>query len=138
MRNDGRKTALHRVQSRCFFKRVRSPGAVRRRTSAIWRRILTPSAAKVMSILRGKTEGELRSPARSKATTDYPRNLFPTAAWPNVNWTSPGVALLVSIARLGKSSQTFLYFSDPARSCAQFLELDGDYRCRVSLGDGGV
>ena len=37
------------------------------------------------------------------------KGLFPTVTWPNVNWTSPGVALLVSIVRLGKSSQTFLY-----------------------------
>ena len=47
----------------------------------------------------------------AKATTDSPRDLFPTAAWPNVNWISPGVVLLVSMARFGKSSQTLLYFS---------------------------
>ena len=57
----------------------------------------------------GIKEGELRSLSREKATTDSSRDLFPTNAWLNVNWTSPGVALLVSIARLGKSSQTLLY-----------------------------
>ena len=69
------------------------------------RRILSPSAAKAMSIFMETTEGESRFPARAKDTTDSPRELFPTVAWANVNWTLPGVALLVSMARLGKSSQ---------------------------------
>ena len=64
-----------------------------------------------MSILRETTEGELRSSAREKTAMDYPNDLFPTAAWLNVTSTLPGIVLLVSIARLGKSSQTFLYFS---------------------------
>ena len=66
---------------------------------------------KATSILKETTEYELISPARTKSTTDPPRDLFPTVAWPNVNRNLPGVALLVSIARLRKSSQTFLYFS---------------------------
>ena len=32
-------------------------------------------------MLKEITEGELRSPARVKATTDSPGGLFPTAAW---------------------------------------------------------
>ena len=55
-----------------------------------------------LSILRETTEGDLRSPARAKPTTDYPKDLFPMVAWPNIHWTSPGVALLVSIAKFGK------------------------------------
>ena len=62
-----------------------------------------------MSILRKITEGELISLAREKSTTDSPRDLFPSAAWPNINWTLPGMALLVSIAILGKFSQTLFY-----------------------------
>ena len=60
--------------------------------------------------LDGEKKGELGSPARAKATEDSPRELFLMVAWPNVNWTLLDVAILVSIARLGKSSQTFLYF----------------------------
>ena len=82
----------------------------RRMTSAIGRRILAPSASKAMSILREITEGDLRSPARAKATMDPPRYFFPTAVWLNFNWTLLGVALLVSITILDKSSQTLLYF----------------------------
>ena len=56
VRNDGRRTALRGVKSRCFFKCTSSPAAARRRTSAIGRWILLPSVAKVMTILRETTE----------------------------------------------------------------------------------
>ena len=82
----------------------------RRMTSAIGRRILSPSASKAMSILREIIEGDLRSPARAKSTSDPPRYFFPMAAWLNVNWTLLGVDISVSITILGKSSRTLLYF----------------------------
>ena len=56
-------------------------------------------------------EGELRSPARVKATTDSPSDLIPTAAWQNANWILPGVELLVSISGLEKTSHIFLNLS---------------------------
>ena len=57
------------------------------------------------------TEGGLIFPATANATTDPLRDLFPTVLCKNVSWTFPGVALLVSLTRLGKSFQTFSYFS---------------------------
>ena len=57
------------------------------------------------------TEGEPRSPARAKFWIYSPRDLFPTVEWPNVNWTSPGMDLFVSMARFGKLSQMLLNFS---------------------------
>ena len=110
IRNDGRRTALCGVQSRCFFERARSPAAAQRRTSGIGRQILSPSAAKAMSILTEITEGELRYTSREKTTTDSPSDFFQMDAWPDVNCNLAGVAILVSIARLGESLQTFLYF----------------------------
>ena len=59
MRNGRRRTALHGVQYCCFLDHARSPAAVRRRTSAIRRRILLPTAAKVVSILREKQKVSL-------------------------------------------------------------------------------
>ena len=102
--NGGRRTALRSVHSPCLFERARLPAAARRRTSAIGRRIFLPY------ILREIIEGEIRSPARMKSTMDYPRDLFPTAVWTNINWTFPSVALFVNIVRLGKSLKTLLYF----------------------------
>ena len=72
--------------------------------------ILLPSVAKSISMLIETTEGESRFPARANATTDYPRDLFPTVMCANVSWDFPGVALLASMEILGKSLQTFLYF----------------------------
>ena len=83
--NDGRRTALRRVQSLYFLDRARLAAAARSRTSAIGKRILLPSAAKAISIFMEITEVEHRSPDRVKATTDSPRDLFLIAAWPNVN-----------------------------------------------------
>ena len=80
VKNDRRRTAFQEVQLRYFFDRVRFPAAARRRTSAIGRRIFLLSVTKAISMLNGITEGELRSPTRAKATTDYPSDLFPTAA----------------------------------------------------------
>ena len=80
VRNGGRTTALRGVQSRYLFKRARFLAAVRRRTSGIWRRILSLSAAKAMSILVETTEGESTFPARTKSKTDSPREIFPTVA----------------------------------------------------------
>ena len=80
VKNGGRRTALREVQTRCFLDHARSPAAARRRTSAIRRRIFSPSAAKAISMLNEITEGEFRSPARAKTTTDSPSDLFPTAA----------------------------------------------------------
>ena len=74
------------------------------------RRILLLSVAKAISMLIETIEVESRFPARANTTTDTPRDLFPTVTCVNVSWTSFGVALLVGMARLGKSSQTFLYF----------------------------
>ena len=74
------------------------------------RRILLPSAAKVMSILMENIEGKSRFPAWANTTTDSPRVLFLMVVWVNVNWDPPGVALLVSMERLGKSLQIFFYF----------------------------
>ena len=96
--NGGRRMALRGVQYLCFFEHARLIAAAQRRNSAIGRRILLPSVAKAILIFRKIIEGELRYPARAKATTDSPRDLVPTAAWPNVNWNLPGVALLVIIA----------------------------------------
>ena len=52
VRNGGRRTVLREVQSLCFLDRARLPAAARRRTSAIRRRILSPYAAKVISVLK--------------------------------------------------------------------------------------
>ena len=119
-RNGGRSTALCGIQFSLFFERARSPAAARRRTSVMGRQILLPSVAKLISMLMETTERESIFPARANATTDPPRDLFPTVTWKNVNWTSPGVALLTSMARLGKSSQTFFYFSS-AGSLARMM-----------------
>ena len=73
VRNGGRRTALYGVHPLCFFEHVRSPLAAQRRTSVIGIRILSPSAAKVISIFREITEDEIRSPSRSKAITDPQR-----------------------------------------------------------------
>ena len=70
-----------------------------------------PSVAKAMVVSIKKTEGESSDPSRVNTATDSPRDLFPTDACMNVSWTFPGVELLVSMARLVKLSQTFLYFS---------------------------
>ena len=75
------------------------------------RRILLPSVAKAIVMLIEITKFDSSGPARANATTDSPRDLFPTDACMNVSWTFPGVELLVSMARLVKLSQTFLYFS---------------------------
>ena len=104
VRNGGKSTAFRGVQSLCFFDRARLPVAARRRTSMIVRRILLLSMAKEISILREITESDIRSPARAKTTTYSPRDLFSMSAWPNFNRISPGMALLVSIATLRKSS----------------------------------
>ena len=75
------------------------------------RRILLPSLAKAMLMSIKIIEGESSYPARANTATDSMRSLFPTDACTNVSWTSLGVALLVSMDRLGKLSQTFLNFS---------------------------
>ena len=74
--------------------------------------------AKAISVLIEMTEGESRFPARANSTTDSPRDLFPTVACANVNWTLPGVVILVSIEKLGKSLQTFYIFWRPDHSRA--------------------
>ena len=56
-------------------------------------------------------EGESIDPVRANIATDSPRDLFPIDVCTNISCTSPGVPLLVSMARLGKSPKTFLYFS---------------------------
>ena len=76
MRNGGKKTALSGIQSLCLFKCARSPVSERRRTSAIGRRILSPSAAKVISILAEIIEGELRSPDTEKPQQIPPVTCF--------------------------------------------------------------
>ena len=50
------------------------------------------------------TAGASRDPVREKAETDSPRYLLPTDVCTNDGWTLPGVALLVSMSRFGKSS----------------------------------
>ena len=74
------------------------------------RQILLPSMEKAIFMLIETTEVESRFPARANATTYYPIDLLPTSACAKVSWTSPGVTLLVSMVRLGNSSQTFFYF----------------------------
>ena len=80
VKNGGRSTALQEFQSQCFLDHARSPAAARRITSAIGRQIFSPSTAKAISMLNKITEGDLRSPAREKATMDSPSDLLPTAA----------------------------------------------------------
>ena len=70
--------------------------------------ILVAVREKAISILMETTESALRYPSRENTTRNPPRDLFTMVTWPNVNWNLPGVALMVTIARLRKSSQTFL------------------------------
>ena len=84
-RNGERRTALHGVQSCCFFERTRFPAAAQSRTSVMGRRIFFLYTEKSMYILMETTEGESRFPARANTTMDSPRDLFPTVAWANVN-----------------------------------------------------
>ena len=58
-----------------LFERARS-AAVQRRNSVMGRRILSPSAEKLMSVLMETTEGESRFPIRANATTDSSRYLW--------------------------------------------------------------
>ena len=51
VRNVERRTALMEVQSICFLDSARLPAAAQRRTSAIRRQILVPSAAKAILVL---------------------------------------------------------------------------------------
>ena len=74
------------------------------------RRVLLPSVVKVIAVLIEKIKGQSTFTARENYTTDSLRDLFPTVTCANISWTSPGVALLVSIARLGKLSQSFCIF----------------------------
>ena len=80
VKNGGKRRVLREVQYLCFLDRTRLPAEAQRRTSAIGKQILSPSAAKEISMLNKITEGELRSPARAKATIYSPSDLFPTAA----------------------------------------------------------
>ena len=50
-------------------------------------------------------------PVWVKAVTDSPRYLLRTDSCAAVSWVSPGVALLVSMSRFGKSSHTRLNVS---------------------------
>ena len=138
VRNYKRKTALRRIQYRWFFYLVRSLAAAQRSISMMGRRILLPSVAKAIVMLIEITKFESSDPARANATTDSPRDLFPTDACLNVSWISPGVLILVSMPILGKSSQTFYIFRRPARSCAWALK-SNRYSCyRVCSDDDGV
>ena len=74
------------------------------------RRVLSTSVTKEISMLIETTEGESRFSDRANATKDHLRNLLPMVACKNFSWTSPGVALLMSMARLGKSLQFFLFW----------------------------
>ena len=58
--------------------------------------------AKVMLALIKTTEGESSDHARANAATDPPRKFYPTDTCANISFTPPGVALLVSMARLRK------------------------------------
>ena len=55
--------------------------------------------------------GASRNTVRAKKVTKYPRDLLPTDVCANVSWTSPSVALLMSMDRFGKSLPTYLNFS---------------------------
>ena len=110
VKNVGRGAALRGVQSRCFFNLARSPAAEQRSTSVIGRRILSLFMAKAMLTSIKTTEGESSDTDRSNSETYSPRDLYPMDAYENFSCTSPGVALLVSMARLGKPSHAFLYF----------------------------
>ena len=102
--NGWRRTELSGTRSLCFLDLARSPAAAQRSTSAIGRWILSPAMAKSISASIEKVEDELSDPARASAITDYTRYIFPTDAWTNVSCTLPGVALLVNMKRMGKSS----------------------------------
>ena len=108
--NGGRRTAFLGVQYQSFFDFARSPTAVQRRTSVVGRRIFLPSLAKVHSISIGTMVGALRDPVRAKAVAVLPRDLFPMDTCVYVAWISPGVALLASTSRLGKSVLARLNF----------------------------
>ena len=69
-----------------------------------------PSMVNVMLMSIETTEDESSDPARTNAATDLPRGFPPTDACTNVSYNFPGKALLVSMAILGKSPHTFLYF----------------------------
>ena len=56
------------------------------------------------------TVGASRDPVREKLATVLPRNLFPTDVCAYVAWISPGVVLLASITRLGKSVMMLFNF----------------------------
>ena len=62
-----------------------------------------------MLMLIKTTEGESSDPSRANFATDYLRDLFPTDACAKVSWTLLVVAILVSMSKLGKSSQFFKY-----------------------------
>ena len=136
--NGRKRTELRGVKSCCFFNRAKSSEAARRKTSVIRRQILLPYAEKAMSILMETTECEARISAREKATTDYPRDLFPMVTLQNVYWTLPGVALLVSMTRLGKSSQTLLYFLADGSLGRMVSSIEWRLFYRVRLDHGGV
>ena len=68
------------IQSWSFFDLARSPMVVRSRTYVVGRRILLPLTAKACLASIETTVGASRYPAREKAVTVFPRDLFPTDA----------------------------------------------------------
>ena len=78
--NGGRSTSFLDFQSRSFFDFASLPEAARKSTSVVRRRIFSPLPAKAHSISIKTTVGALRDPARAKAATFLPMDLFPMDA----------------------------------------------------------
>ena len=57
------------------------------------------------------TVGASSNPVRAKAVMYFPWDLLPIDTCVNTSWSSPDVALLVSMVRLGESLHTCLNFS---------------------------
>ena len=104
------RTELSGDHSLYFLDLSRSPAAAWRSTSAIGRRILSPAMEKAMLASIKITKGELSDTARENVVIDYPRDFFSTDTKTNFSCTSPGVSLLMSMARSVKSPHTRLNF----------------------------
>ena len=109
-------------QRQSFFYLARSLNVEQRKTFVFRRQIFSQSLVKVclMSIKTAVVASSY--PAREKTVNILPRDLFPADACAYDTWISPGVALLISTSRFGKSVQTHLNF-----------ELTVSYERRASL-----
>ena len=98
------------------------------------RQILLPYPVKARSASIITMVGSSRDPDKVKAVTVYPRDLFPTDACTYTTWTFPGVALLVTSVRFGKSAHTHLNLTATSSSKRMTLVLNGDRGFKLCSG----